>query len=509
MFPAPHETLKAREGTLAKTPFALLLHALLAEERTCSLELSLRNLHKTIILEDGAPVGCTSNLLHETLGKYLVGKGKLTEDAYQALLGECASTGKQMGALLVEKQVLSSFELFKHLQANLALRILDVFRWGDAHWKLGPAADPGTPIRMNTQQLVFTGCAQLSPDALAVHFPLPDTQRLALVPDIAAPQEELKLSPKDARLLQLLKGRPTLGELLATPGVDRELARRRLYAWCVLGMVDLAERVDARPKPAVAPPPPPAPAPPPVEAKPEGLPFLDDDERTRNVLAGEFLAHKGRDPFDLLGVPVTVQPGALQKAFLAKAEALTPQRFRSPELKQRAEALLLAYARAFGALSDADGMRLHRKRREVAEEQLKSHFRPTAAQQFRIRTDLLDADAQFAEGRQRFAAGNYRGAAELFEYACDIEPRGRFRAYLIMSRYRLAPATLSPRLLEELTEACQAEPTCEDSWAFRGDLARALGDSAAAEDSYRKAYKLNPGQQRYSDALRELVRARK
>jgi len=504
VFPAAHETLKAREGTLAKTPFALLLHALLVEERTCTLELTLRNLNKRIIFEDGAPVGCTSNLLHETLGKYLVGKGKLTEDAYQATLAESVSTGKQMGALLVEKQLLSAFELFRHLQANLALKILDVFRWTDATWRLGPETDPGTPIRMNTAQLVFTGCAQLPDQTLAAHFPLPGTQRLALVPGVASPQEELKLSPKDMRVLQLLKARPALREVLATPGLDHALVHRRLFAWCVLGMVDLAERVDAMPPPAA----PPKPTPPPEPPKPEGLPYLDDDERAKNVLAGEFLAHRGRDPFDLLGVPVTVQAPALQKAFLAKVESLPPQRFRTPELKQKAEALLLAWARAFGALSEPESFALHRKRREVAEERLKGHFRPGAAEQFRIRTDLLDADTQFAEGRERFAAGNYEAAAEFFEYACDIEPRGRFRAYLLMARYRLAPDSLSPRLLEELQDACNAEPTCEEAWGFCGDIALALGDGTAAEEAYRKAYKLNPDQKRYADAIRDVLRAR-
>jgi len=151
---------------------------------------------------------------------------------------------------------------------------------------------------------------------------------------------------------------------------------------------------------------------------------------------------------------------------------------------------------------------LHKKRRAVAEEQLKGHFRPGAAAQFRIRTDLLDADTQFAEGRQRFAAGNYQAAVELFEYACDIEPRGRFRAFLAMARYRQAPASLSPKLLEELTQACQAEPGCEEAWAFRGDVALALGDGGAAEDSFRRAFKLNPNQKRYADAIRDILRAR-
>src|SRR6476659_6774665 len=93
MFPKLSEILKAREGTLAETPFPLLLHALLLEEKSCTLELRVRGLEKRIALEDGSPVDCTSNLLHETIGKYLVEKGKLTEGKYQEILLESVQTG--------------------------------------------------------------------------------------------------------------------------------------------------------------------------------------------------------------------------------------------------------------------------------------------------------------------------------------------------------------------------------------------------------------------------------
>ena len=68
MFPAPSHVLRQREGTFTELPFPLLLNALAVEERTCTLELRVRQREKRITFEDGAPVGCVSNLLHETLG---------------------------------------------------------------------------------------------------------------------------------------------------------------------------------------------------------------------------------------------------------------------------------------------------------------------------------------------------------------------------------------------------------------------------------------------------------
>ncbi len=164
MFPKPDEILAPREGTIAETPLPLLLQAIFAEGRTVALELRLRGLEKRIQFEDGSPVACRSNLLHETLGKFLVEKKKLSEDEYQEALRESVQTGQRMGERLVAKKRLQPFDLYKLMQANLALRILDAFRWTDATWRLAGESEPAElALRMNPAQLVLTGCSGFIP----------------------------------------------------------------------------------------------------------------------------------------------------------------------------------------------------------------------------------------------------------------------------------------------------------------------------------------------------------
>src|SRR5262249_44433461 len=151
--------------------------------------------------------------------------------------------------------------------------------------------------------------------------------------------------------VQAMKERPDLSQLVERSGIGNELAMRRLFALCTLGIVDFADAVS----PVAPPPTTPAHSPladerpdssPPAPAE-DGAGFLDDVESARNALAAELLALRGKDPFDLLQVPVDVQAPALRRAFLSRAEALSPGRFRSPELKEKAESLLCAYSRAF------------------------------------------------------------------------------------------------------------------------------------------------------------------
>jgi hypothetical protein len=131
--------LKAKSGTLAETPLPLLMHALLVQEQSVVLELKLRNLEKRVFFENGVPVGCDSNLMHETLGHSLIEKKKLTAEQHRQLLAESAASERSLQTLLVEKQLISGFELFKHLQASLGRTVLDAFRWSGATWRILPS----------------------------------------------------------------------------------------------------------------------------------------------------------------------------------------------------------------------------------------------------------------------------------------------------------------------------------------------------------------------------------
>ena len=510
--------LAAREGTIAATPLPLLLQAIFAEGRTVTLELKLRGLEKRITFEDGSPVACRSNLLHETLGKFLVEKRKLTEEQYQEALRESVETGQRMGELLVARKRLQPFDLYKAMQANLAHRILDAFRWAEASWRLAGESEPAElALRVNPAQLVLTGCAGFVPfDVVASQLAFPDEQRFALAPRPPHALSELKLSPKEARLAQVLRRRPTFDEAVRESGLDVEEAMRRLLALAALGIVDFAEAV---PEAAATPPsaptanatprptPPPSPAAAPAVTAADGE---EDDPELRNALVAAYLDHRAQDPFDLLGVPESVPATELRRAFLALADRFSPLRFRSPDLKEKAEAILAARARAYGALADADQAALWRRRRAAAAERTRgASGRPSTAEQFRISTELLDASTQVQEGLRRLAAGNPRGALEQLQYAADIEPRPLTRAHLAWARYLVDPERHARLALGELADVVKADPGCGRAHFFTGEIHRAQGAWAEAEEAYRRAFKADPGDRRSQELALEAMRQKK
>jgi curved DNA-binding protein CbpA len=522
VYPKAATVLAAREGDLAATPLPLLLQALHAEGRTVTLELKLRGLEKRIQFEDGSPVACRSNLLHETLGKFLVAKGKLTEPQYLQALADSAASGQRMGELLVSQGRLAPFDLYRLMQANLAMRLLEAFRWGEARWRLSGDAEPAElALKMNPAQLVLTGvCGFLPFEVVASQLAFTDEQRFALVARPPHDLAKLKLDPREARLVSALKRRPTFEEARAGAGLEVEDALRRLYALTALGFVDFAEAVPERPAAAAGPPPtsasPPVsepasdpaqptqpPPPPSAPADPE------ESEELRNALASDWLAHRGKDPFDLLGVPPAADAAEARLAFLALADRFSPLRFRSADLREKAEGLLAARARAYGALADGELAGAWRRRRAAAEERARAPARPATAEQFRIQTDLLDAATQFAEGRRRLAADDRRGALEYFQYAADIEPTALHRAHLAWARFLVDPARHARLALGELGDVARREPGCADAHRFTGEILRAERRFAEAEEAFRHAARADPSDQQAQRLALEMLRARK
>ncbi|MFT3916462.1 MAG: molecular chaperone DnaJ [Anaeromyxobacteraceae bacterium] len=516
----PAQVLAPREGAIAETPLPVLLAAIAAEERTLTLELRVRALEKRIQFEDGSPVACRSNLLHETLGRFLVEKGKLAEDAYQRALQESAATGRRMGEVLVAGKLVAPFELYRLMQQNLALKILDAFRWVDARWKLsGEAEAAELALRVNPAQLVLTGCATFLPfEIVAGGLELGPGQRLALAERPRHDLSSLKLSSREARLVKLLRDGPAFEALPAAAGLDPEETQRRLYALSVLGIVRPLAPGEAPPAPAPEPaapavsPAPAAAAPAPAAAEPDPTAtavLVEETEELRNDLAARWLEHRGKDPFDLLGVPEAVTAPALRGAFLALADRFAPLRFTSADLREKAEGLLAAHARAYGALSDAEQAGLWRKRRAAAAEKARGQKPKGAAEAFRIQTDLLDAGSQFQEGLRKLQAGQPRAAVDLFQYAADIEPRASHRAHLAWARYLVDVEHNAPAALRELGEIVRTEPASFDAAFFQGEVMRAQGLYAEAEEAYRRAQRASPRDPRPQALALEMLRLKK
>ena len=154
--------LRERSGTLQETPYPVLLLALATHDKSAVLQLRRNQLQKQIVFDSGSPVECRSNIATETLGRFLVSLGKITEQACHAAFNESTSRGVPLGEVLVEKRLLAPTELYRTLQQNLGRKLLEPFSWKSGTYEISYDAPPvSSALRVKVPQLIFTGIVKV------------------------------------------------------------------------------------------------------------------------------------------------------------------------------------------------------------------------------------------------------------------------------------------------------------------------------------------------------------
>lgn len=501
-----------RDGELEQVPFARLLAAMALNERTVVLELHRGQLNKRVILEFGVPVDCRSNLVHETLGRYLAATGKISEEDAEALFRESLAQRVPLGELLVQKGVMSHPDLYRVLQMNLAKKLLDLFTWHSGGFRLlfdVPEVD--SPLKVNPVQLLYTGLSRLTPqdDIDTAIGPLVG-KPLALNPEPLFPLEELTFSERQQKLLEALKAPRRLDELAREAGIKIGELARVLYALVEMGNVAPAESLPARPAPKPAAPAPPPPPPPAAlaAAAPAGPagPSKEEVERVREEVLKAYLSYRKQDPFDLLGLGEAARSGDIQKRFLELSGKFHPVRFEPAALKdltEKASDIFLALAKAYAALGDDDSRNALLRKRKEAREAAARPPAPQAAAKDPYQ-QLLDPAVQFrtAVGLQK--QGKHREAVQYFEFASDCDPQNAaYLAELAHARFLYEPL-LAGSALKQLQEAMRLEPKCGVAALYTGLVLKATDKPKEAEPFLKTAALLLPKDPRASEALESL-----
>jgi hypothetical protein len=513
------------------------------------IELRRPPVSKKLVLEAGVPVDCRSNLAHETLGRFMVAAGRISEEEFHSALSQTVAQSLPLGEVLIARGLIGGEELYRLLQQNLAKKLLDLFTWRQGEFRIigeVPAAE--SPLKVKVPQLIATGIIRFAPqeEVDAAIAPLVG-KHLTLSPDPFFGVAELKLTAAQQRLFDALKTPRQMHELVEAAGLPLDEIARLLYALAVLGSVVALDRVPGgrtgavpilapaatgtsavrtlepvavaapelatRQVPIVtlppSPSPPPAPAPKSAPPPSGGVGGRGASEQRRNELMQAYLAHRRLDPFDLLGLPEDAAPPLIDARFFAFAERSAPWTFEGTDLEEKARELFAAGARAYAQLADAESRGTVLFRRRTLREERERRPDPD---RFKIKTNLLDPEAQFRKAQAHLEAGRSKEAIQLLEFAADCDPgNGLYRAELAYARFSGSPgATSIARQAErDLKEALRVDPRCGLAALYLGEVSGALGELDEAEAALRQAIRLMAPDRRPIEALKALQSRRK
>jgi tetratricopeptide (TPR) repeat protein len=491
---------RLNEGDLAEVPFAVLLYALARSRRTIAVEISRGPLQKVVSLEDGVPVDCRSNLVTETLSRFMVSGGYLSTAAADTVFRESVARSLRFGEVLIEKGLFTAEELLRILQQNLAHKLLDPFSWREGGFRMSAELAPtDVPLKVNVPQLILIGVTRFATQQQidASVAPLIGTP-LALNSQPPLAVAELRLPAGPAALLDALRDHPLrIDELATVLGMTFGELTRHLHALTLIEMVVPADRLPCAARPPLQQAAASAPAPtsgPAAGAKTSG--------RRRNELMELALNHRRKDPCELLGVDPERVAATVHARFLAFAERYAPWSFE-PELAEPAREVFLAGVRAYVRLCEP-------ARRPQAAAGRPRPEAPPARDAYRVSTELLDPEQQFRAGMELAAAGRFKRALEQLEYAVDLDPQNlAYRCELANCRYHANPEANVIRALEELREVTRIDPGFGLALYSIGDILRRAGSLDDAEVFLKRSVKPLAPDRRPIEALKALNRQRR
>lgn len=495
-------------GEIREVPYPVLLAALARVDRTAVVRMERKPVEKELFFDEGSPVDCRSNLVHETFGRFLVSKGRLTEDQLHATLSESFTREVPLGEILLEEELLDPEEMYKLLQQSLARKLLDGFTWQSGTFEVeGEEVGSDTGLRVKTPQLVLTGVVKLSPMKEVTGAIQPWlSEALALSPEPVFGPEDLQLPGSAKRVVDALgEGPREIDDLAVATGIGGDDLGRILYALALLGVLIPAGRSRGR---TVSRPASPGAessgAEPPAEAGADAEP----EKSTRRRVMETFLSYKRKDAFDLLGVPEDVDRESLERAWLRFAARFAPwgmEHTGDEDLVEKARILFLAGSEAYAELADNErrGALLHR-RRTARERRARRAGRP------KIETDLLDPAIQYRKGKALLEEGKHAKALEFLKFAADVDPQNAlYRAEAAYCQYELSPMRYRDESLEELREAVRIDPGSGPALYYLGSVEMEEGQLSEAEAHLQKAIKPMAPDRRPIEALKELAARKK
>ena len=209
---------------------------------------------REILLRDGIPVAIRSNFIpDDSLGQLLIARGIVDRAAIDVALTKAEKENRMLGEILLAEGNLALHELNSVLRTQAKRKLNSAFRWKEGVFEFREG------------ELDFTNALKIEQSMLSIiiagvvrHYDMAKLEeRLFLNKDAVVERtdsttlkpDDLNLTKHEWRILNLVDGRRTLGELIADADLNFARTFQVLYLFLLFGLVrfkagDLFFRLD-------------------------------------------------------------------------------------------------------------------------------------------------------------------------------------------------------------------------------------------------------------------------
>ncbi len=227
------------QGDFSPTKLTPILTKLFSESFTGAFQIEGSRGAKQVFFIEGTPVFVQSNIREESLGRLLLADGRISDKDYRDLVEESAETGKKIGFLLVEKNLISSQSLTQYLCEQTAVKIASAFAWPSGKYQLN--REITYPLNVSTfeaqpSKVILLAYQKYFPiELIEEEFQRHKSFRPRLTDNSLYGNAYEMLTHRERSFLESLK-QQALGDAIAQADIGMLNALRLAYAFIAMGL---------------------------------------------------------------------------------------------------------------------------------------------------------------------------------------------------------------------------------------------------------------------------------
>jgi Tfp pilus assembly protein PilF/DnaJ-domain-containing protein 1 len=457
------------KGNIREFPLPRVLIYLNRNRKSGTLIVDTHAFTKKVYIDKGDVIFASSTYEDDRLGEMLVKTGKITIEQYEESVKLLKTTKKRQGAILVELGYLTPKDLFWGVKYQVREIIYSLFPLDIGEYKFLEGEIPTNEVitlKMSTGNLIYEGVRRVS-SINKIKMDLPDLDSvLQLSTDPASLFQDVEFSARDKTMLSIIDGKKTIKELLEGSSAGSFEALKTLYALWSTGMIAEKEIVKEKLEETVS-----------VE---EILKPLPEEEEVFLKKVDEIFSKLNKlSPSELLEVDENSDAAAVKRNYYRLVKEFHPDRhFDSSDsgLKDQLPAIFEAITHAYTLLKDDVARREYFESGGVRKKEVPPH---------------QNAETLFRRGVDDFKSGNFRGAAEAFQWAAKLnENNARYWSYLSLAYIKMEKKLKEAE--EAMVQAIRLEPHNPDHYANLGHIYLKGGMKKRAQAAFEKALKIDP-----------------
>jgi len=494
------------EGEIREQPVPRLLNYLYDQEETGRLVLVQEGVNKTIHIIHGVPANVESSMRDETLGRYLVKQGAITEEDYSKSVEMMMSEGIQQGAALVKLGLIAPKELYNAVKDQNLQKLLTAFGFQQGQFRFYSEVEFIEKIyrfEYSFQSILKQGVYQYFPEeVLNKELRRVEPGEMQPLPGFEDRLSLFELEEPERDFARLIDGRKNLVEMMSLEGAF-PFARRLLYVFLLCGLIGpnrvLSAAIRALAGGGKEP-----------EARVDEIIVFPDSPELAEELEPEvrvsvkestdkilefYIQLKGKSYFEILDAAEQANDEEIEAAYRNRLEEFSRERFSADmgsELEAKLEEINTDIIKAYEALRSEERRQGYISELKAQEEKPKPR-------------GLLTAEKFLQEGIKFVRGRDYPNAQKMFEKAVELSPsEPEYYGYLgwtIFCNPELDPEEKKQKAKEKIAQAIKMNPNMDSSHVFMGKLLQEEGDEQGAIREFKLALKCNPN---CREARREL-----